>query len=88
MESHSKGDTELRQRIIVGGVYRHFKEGALYKVLHLAMDSETQTEVVVYQSIATGQIWVRPSTMWFDAIPPEKQRMGQSVRFVREKWRE
>ena len=40
--------------------YRHYK-GGLYRFLFLAKLSEDHaTEVVVYISLTTGSIWVRP----------------------------
>jgi len=47
--------------------YRHYK-GGLYKVLYLARHSETDEEVVIYQSIHFNSIHVRPLSMWFDVI--------------------
>lgn len=39
-------------------IYRHFK-GGLYRILCEAKDSETKANMIVYQSIETGQIWTR-----------------------------
>jgi hypothetical protein len=47
--------------------YRHYK-GGLYKILTLAKHSETNEDMVVYQSLLFGSIHVRPLTMWFEEI--------------------
>jgi len=50
------------------GRYRHFK-GNEYNVLHLALNSETLEEYVVYQA-CYGEclVWVRPACMWYETI--------------------
>ena len=55
------------QEILVGKTYRHYK-GNLYKVIALAKHSESLEEMVIYQSIETGMIWVRPLKMWNEII--------------------
>lgn len=55
------------RKLILGGVYKHFKNH-LVKVLCEALDSETQEEVVVYVHLETGDIWVRPKTMFLDTV--------------------
>ena len=39
--------------------YRHYK-GGLYVVISLAKHSETNEDMVVYQSILFGSVYVRP----------------------------
>ncbi len=51
------------QEITIGETYRHYK-GNLYKVIALAKHSETTEDMVVYQSLTTGEVWVRPAGMW------------------------
>ena len=55
------------QEITVGKIYKHYK-GNLYKIIALAKHSETLEEVVVYQSVKTNDIWVRPMSMWNEKI--------------------
>ena len=55
------------QKILVGKIYRHYK-GNYYKVLGIAKHSETLEEMVVYQSIEHGEIWVRPYSMWSEVV--------------------
>ena len=64
---------------MTGKFYRHFK-GGKYKVLCVALDSETQEEMVVYQALyGEGRTWVRPKAMFLSDV----ERPGYSgPRFV------
>ena len=62
------------------GLWKHFK-GNLYRVMYVALHSETGEEMVVYQALY-GQrgMWVRPASMWLAHV----ERDGYSgPRFVR-----
>lgn len=58
------------------GKYRHYKGGE-YTVLDVGYHSETEEEMVIYKSIANGNIWVRPKWMFCEHISvkgvPEKR---------------
>ena len=60
---------DVHYRIVMTGeYYRHFK-GNVYRVLHIAMHSETLEEMVVYQAMyGEGGVWVRPKTMFDEVI--------------------
>ncbi len=50
------------------GKYRHFKGGE-YEVLGIARHSETDEPMVVYRALyGDGALWVRPATMWNEAV--------------------
>lgn len=55
------------QEITIGKIYRHYKDN-LYKIIAFAKHSETIEEMIVYQSVKTGDTWVRPKSMWNDII--------------------
>ena len=55
------------QKIFIGKTYRHYK-GNLYRIVALAKHSETLEDMVVYQSIENGMVWVRPQYMWNDIV--------------------
>lgn len=62
------------------GLWKHFK-GNLYRVMYVALHSESGEEMVVYQALY-GQrgMWVRPASMWLEHV----ERDGYSgPRFVR-----
>ena len=53
---------------ILPGRYRHFK-GKEYQVLFTAKNSETLENMVVYKALyGTGDIWVRPASMWNELV--------------------
>ena len=56
-----------RQEISIGKTYRHYK-GNVYKIIELAKHSETTEEMVVYQNIEHGDVWVRPKYMWNEIV--------------------
>jgi len=47
--------------------YKHYK-GGLYKVLKLAKHTETNEDMVVYESVLFGTVYVRPLRMWFEDV--------------------
>lgn len=62
-------------------IYKHFK-GHLYKVLNIGRDSETLEEVVVYENIENGDVWVRPLEMFNSLVDKEKYpNVKQTYRF-------
>lgn len=61
------------EKILLNKKYKHYK-GNIYKVIALAKHSETCEGMVVYQSVAHGDIWCRPQNMWFDKIDANTTR--------------
>ena len=55
------------QEIAVGKFYKRYK-GNLYKIIALGKHSENLEEMIVYQSVKDGQIWIRPKSMWNEII--------------------
>lgn len=55
------------QKITIGKTYRHYK-GNLYKIIALAKHSETLEDMIVYQSVKTEEVWVRPRSMWNETV--------------------
>jgi len=55
------------QEITVGKTYRHYK-GNIYRIIALAKHSETLEEMIVYQNVEKGDIWVRPHKMWNEDV--------------------
>ena len=50
------------------GRYRHFK-GNEYEVIAIAKHSETTEDYVVYKALyGDGGMWVRPASMWNEAV--------------------
>lgn len=49
------------------GFYEHYK-GGLYEVLYVARHTETDEDLVVYQSLRDHRIWVRPLAMFLGEV--------------------
>lgn len=64
---------KIMQEIEVGKVYKHYK-GNIYKIIALGKHSENCEEMVVYQSIKDGAVWIRPKSMWNDKIDDDTLR--------------
>jgi len=69
------------------GVYKHFK-GDEYLILGVALHSETQEELVVYQRLAHGvpvqpYSWVRPLSMFLETVDKPEYK-GPRFVFLRE----
>lgn len=78
----SKEAQSIRQ-----GIYKHFKGGE-YLVLGVALHSETQEEMVVYQHLLDGvasqsYFWVRPVTMFLETVD-KPEHNGPRFTFLRE----
>ena len=58
---------KFMQKIETGKIYRHYK-GNLYKIIALAKHSETNEDMIVYQNVEKGDIWVRPKSMWNETV--------------------
>jgi hypothetical protein len=58
------------------GVYRHYK-GREYRVLGVALHSETEEELVVYQPLYEGAypLWVRPLAMFAEEVEVAGRRV-------------
>ncbi len=57
-----------KKSLNIGKKYRHFK-GKEYLVLHLAKDSETLEELVIYKALyGEFGIWARPLDMFMEQV--------------------
>lgn len=52
---------------IPNGLYQHYK-GGLYRVIANGRDEVTLGHVVVYQSLATGEVWIRPTKSFTETV--------------------
>lgn len=66
------------RKVQINKTYQHFK-GGLYIVEDIARHSETQMEMVVYRSLKTGELWVRPVEMFLDIKQTDQ---GYAFRFT------
>jgi len=61
-----KMNTEIRL-----GIYKHFKNGKLYRVLGVGKHSETLEDMVFYEALydnQTSKLWVRPLKMFLEEV--------------------
>lgn len=71
-----------------GEIYRHFK-GNLYEVLAVAMHTETEEMMVVYQEVDGEKIYARPLDMFVSNVDQEKYPDAlQTYRFELQKEQE
>lgn len=67
--------------VIVGKTYRHFK-GKEYKVLCIALDSDNNDEVVVYEALyGRHLIWTMSYDLFTSKVDTEKYPDSQEYRF-------
>lgn len=63
--------------------FRHFK-GGLYRLRHIAKDSETLERMVVYQALYGHRgYWVRPEKMFFERITREGKNFPRFAEITR-----
>ena len=55
------------QERTIGKTYRHYK-GNLYKIIALGKHSETLEDMIIYQAVRDGKVWVRPAKMWNEVV--------------------
>jgi len=56
-------DKEVKEYPNINGIYKHYK-GGKYEVITLAKHTETEEDMVVYQSLTFGTVFVRPLSIW------------------------
>ena len=61
----------LERSVKEGQIYRHFK-GSLHKIICVAKDSESLEDMVVYNHIEDGSIWVRSKDMFLSLVDHNK----------------
>ena len=58
----------MKTEIRPGQIWRHF-QGGDYRMLYLAIHSNTAEELVIYTSDdGGGAVWARPAYMWLETV--------------------
>ncbi len=50
-----------------GQIWKHYK-GHDYKIIILGKHSETAEDMVVYEQVHSGRIYIRPMNLFFDEV--------------------
>lgn len=61
----------MEREVEINGTYRHFK-GGLYKVICIALHTETNETLVVYKNIKSGVVFTRNMQMFLSKVDKEK----------------
>ena len=61
----------MPRQVKVNSLYKHFK-GLIYKVIAIAKDTTDETLKVVYQNVATKDIWVRDYNEFISLVDKTK----------------
>lgn len=74
-------------KVIIGGIYRHYKDNNLCKVVALAKDSQTLKDMVVYEALypnPLSRIWVRPYHEWSEEVTDREGNKVCRFTFIKE----
>ena len=71
-----------RYKDMIGRTYRHFK-GGMYKVVDIAVHSESSDILVIYRSVDDSTlVWARPLSMFLSEVDRHKYPLvRQRMRF-------
>lgn len=69
------------REVKVGEIYKHFK-GTFHRVICVGKDSETLEEMVIYDHVDTGEVWVRKKSSFLSRVDRKKYPLvEQTYRF-------
>lgn len=74
-------------KIKIGGIYKHYKNHNLVKVLALGKDSESLKDVVVYEALypnPLSQVWCRPYSEWTEEVSDHQGNKVTRFTFIKE----
>ena len=72
----------MDNNIEIGKTYKHYK-GNVYKVLHIAIHTETVEEMVVYQATYDDmKIFVRPLKMFLEKVEVNNKLVNRFEKYI------
>jgi hypothetical protein len=74
----------VKEQIIVGGKYRHYKNRHEYEVLDIALFSEDPEQIFVIYRGLYGQnlAWARPWEMWNEIVEIDDRKIPRFVKIT------
>lgn len=63
---------DVSREVVIGGKYRHFKEGKIVEVLAISRNTEHINDVSVVYRCEDGRVWNRPYNMFVSKVDAEK----------------
>lgn len=63
---------DVSREVVIGGKYRHFKEGKIVEVLAISRNTEHTSDVSVIYRCSDGRVWNRPYDMFVSKVDAEK----------------
>jgi hypothetical protein len=67
----------MTDNLVKPGLYQHYK-GGCYTVISVGVHTETAERFVVYRSDETGEVWLRPLSMFVETVISDT---GPTARF-------
>jgi hypothetical protein len=61
--------------------FKHYKTGKIYRLIGFARHSETEEELVIYES-STGGMWARPKKMFFETVQHEGREVPRFEKVI------
>lgn len=56
-----------KTKALIGKKYKHYK-GGIYRVINIAIHTETNEVLVIYQGLETNKVWARPKEMFEETV--------------------
>ena len=69
---------EAKEKILVGRKYKHYK-GGIYEVDSFAINVATNSPMVIYRKVETGEYFARPADNWFETITVPRFKLIEEV---------
>lgn len=81
-----KTESELLETLVlsppIASLWKHYKEGTVYRVIGWALLEATREPLVLYQSVHSSLVWARPLAQWIELVEHEGQRVPRYTRLA------
>ena len=69
--------TASEERVLRPGRYYRYYRGGVYHLKHVGFHTETRERLVVYTSLLTGDVWIRPYNQFIDRLESGELRFEE-----------